>query len=69
MFDPAARAFIEDPHPDLEALRETVAVHYDARLDRYLVASKARSAVHARVRPSTSDLSATPAASGCASGR
>ena len=37
MFEPADRAFIEDPYPHLERLRETAAVRYDERFDRYLV--------------------------------
>jgi cytochrome P450 len=36
-FDPADRAFIDDPYPRLAALREAGAVHYDERLRRYLV--------------------------------
>jgi len=36
-FDPTDPAFIADPYPRLNALRETGPVHYDERLDRYLV--------------------------------
>jgi cytochrome P450 len=36
-FDPTDRAFIADPYPTLNALREAGPVHYDERLDRYLV--------------------------------
>src|SRR5439155_1731298 len=36
-FDPTDPAFIADPYPQLAALREAGAVHYDERLRRYLV--------------------------------
>ena len=36
-YDPWDPAFIADPYPRLNALRETGPVHYDERLDRYLV--------------------------------
>src|SRR2546423_432958 len=36
-FDPSDRAFIADPYPALAELRETAAVCYDKRLDRWLV--------------------------------
>jgi cytochrome P450 len=36
-FEPADPAFIEDPYPHLDTLRETAAVHHDERFDRYLV--------------------------------
>ena len=41
MFEPADLAFIEDPYPHLQRLRETAAVHYDERFDRYLVTGHA----------------------------
>jgi cytochrome P450 len=37
MFDPADRAFLNDPYPALEALRESGAVIFDERLQRWLV--------------------------------
>src|SRR6266550_849080 len=43
-FDPTDPAFIADPYPQLAALREAAAVHYDERLRRYLVTR------HAEVR-------------------
>ena len=36
-FDPGDPAFIDDPYPRLNALREAAAVHRDERLDRWLV--------------------------------
>jgi cytochrome P450 len=36
-FDPSDPAFITDPYPRLSGLREAGAVHYDERLDRWLV--------------------------------
>jgi len=36
-FDPTDPAFIADPYPALSALREAAPVHYDERLDRWLV--------------------------------
>ncbi len=36
-FDPADAAFIADPYPHLDALREAGAVHRDERLDRWFV--------------------------------
>ena len=36
-FDPTDAAFIADPYPQLAALREAAAIHYDERLRRYLV--------------------------------
>jgi len=36
-FDPSDPAFIADPYPTLNTLRESAAVHYDERLDRWLV--------------------------------
>lgn len=37
VFDPSDLAFIVDPYPTLAALREAAPVHYDERLDRWLV--------------------------------
>src|SRR5437763_761920 len=37
MFNPSDPAFIADPYPVLAALRESAPVHYDERLDRWLV--------------------------------
>ena len=37
MFDPSAPAFLADPYPALNALREAEPVHYDERLKRWLV--------------------------------
>src|SRR5262245_54378937 len=37
MFDPSDPDFIADPYPRLSALREAGAVHFDERLDRWLV--------------------------------
>jgi cytochrome P450 len=37
VFDPSDLAFIADPYPTLAALREASALHYDERLDRWLV--------------------------------
>jgi cytochrome P450 len=36
-FDPTDPGFIDDPYPQLDALREAGAVHRDERLDRFLV--------------------------------
>src|SRR5579862_3853100 len=43
-FEPADSAFIADPYPVLNGLREAGSVHYDERLDRWLVTR------HAEVR-------------------
>jgi cytochrome P450 len=40
-FEPASPAFIEDPYPHLDTLRETSAFCYHQRLDRYLVSRHA----------------------------
>src|SRR5580704_15575354 len=37
VFEPSDLAFIADPYPTLAALREAAPVHYDERLDRWLV--------------------------------
>jgi cytochrome P450 len=37
IFEPADPAFIADPYPRLNELREAAPVHYDERLDRFLV--------------------------------
>lgn len=37
MFDPTEPAFLADPYPSLAALRESGPVHFDARLQRWLV--------------------------------
>jgi cytochrome P450 len=36
-FEPTDAAFIDDPYPTLERLRESAPVHYDERFDRYFV--------------------------------
>jgi cytochrome P450 len=48
-FDPSDRAFIADPYGTLAALREAAPVHYDERLDRWLVTR------HEHVRASLRD--------------
>ena len=48
-FEPTDEAFIAEPYATLDALREAGAVHYDERLDRWLVTR------HAEVRASLRD--------------